>query len=120
MPPREAQDQIDLIVHYEMIDRIHEIQQPDEIEFGVVGSEACFQFAPFCLVFFRHLYIMLMIHIDDMQARFEEVQNRFYGVNGYREVKVLEIGEQHYVLGRSGTRTRRNDDHRYDPPFYDI
>ena len=39
MPPREGQDQIDLIIQYELIDRIQEVEQPDEVEFGVILRE---------------------------------------------------------------------------------
>ena len=80
MPPREGQDQIDLIVRYELIDGVHEVEQPDEIEFGFIFCQAGFQLSPFCFVFFRHLYIMFVIHIDDMQLGLEEVQDRFYGM----------------------------------------
>ena len=75
MPPREGQDQIDLIVYYELIDCVQEVEQPDEIEFGIILGQACFQFTPFRLIFFRHLYVVFMIYVDDMQLRLEEVKD---------------------------------------------
>ena len=63
---------------------------------------------------------MLVIHIDDMQLGLEEVQYRLHRTDGYRKVHVFKIRKQHDVFGRSRLRIRRYDDHRHDPPLYDI
>ena len=68
---RNGQDQVDLFVHDELVDRLHKIEDPDEIEFRVEVAEHFFQFVPFHLVFFGQFHIMLAVHVDHMQVRLE-------------------------------------------------
>src|SRR5580658_1066820 len=120
MPPREGEDQIDLIIEYKLIDRIHEVEQPDEIELGIIVLQGCFQLAPLGFIFFRYLYIVFVIYIDDVQPWFEETEDRFHGMDGYGKVEIFKISQQHHIFGGSGYRIGGNDDHGYDPPSHDV
>ena len=75
MPPGEGQDEIDIVIDDELVDSLHKIEQADKIELGLVGRQAIFQFDPFCLIFIGDLHIMFVIDVDDMEARFEEVED---------------------------------------------
>jgi len=109
MPPGEGQDEIDVVVGNELVGSIHEIEQADEIEIGFPGCEAGFQFVPFRFIFIGDLNIMFVIHIDDMQAGFEEFEDRFDGIDGNRVLYILEIREQHDILGGGRVSIGRND-----------
>jgi len=116
----EGQDQVDVIVGNELVNGIHEIEQADKIKIRTVRCQAGFQFGPFRLIFFGDLDIMVLIHIDDMQPGFEEVEDRLDGMDGNGILGILEIGEQQDVFGGSGYRVRRHDDNRNDASFDDI
>src|SRR5580704_13869605 len=99
MFPRKGQDQIDIVIGYELIYRIHEIEQPDKIKLGVVVSKTGLQLILFRLVGFGNLDVVLMVHVDNMQTRSKKIEHSFDGWNGNGIVGVLEIGEQQDVLG---------------------
>ena len=98
MSPGEGQDEIDVVVGDELVDRVHEIEQADEIEIGFPGGEAAFQFDPFRFVFIGDLNVVLMIDVDDMQAGFEQFEDGFDGIDGNSVLYILEIREQHDVF----------------------
>ena len=114
MPPGEGQDEIDLVVGHELVDSLHEIEQANEIELRFPGCETGFQLDPFRLIFIGDLNVMFMIDIDDMQAGFEQVEDRFDRIDGNRVFYVLEIRQQHDIFSRGGFSIGRNDDDRCD------
>jgi len=91
--PGEGQDQIDMIVGNELVDRFHEVEEADKIEFRVIVLQFCFQFGPFYLVFVCYLYIVFVVHIDDVQAGIEEIEHLLNGVDGNSVIYILEISE---------------------------
>lgn len=114
MSPGEGQDEVDLVVGDELVDRIHEIEEADEIEIGLPGGEAGFEFDSFRFVFIGDLNVMFMIDVDDMQAGFEQFEDGFDGIDGNRVLYILEIRQQHDIFGGSGLSMGWNDDHRGD------
>src|ERR1700761_2908836 len=82
VPSREGQDQVDLVVRYKLIDRVQEVEEPDEIKLGFVSRQACLQFESFLVVFICYLDIVFVIHVYDVQPGFEQVQDRLYRMNG--------------------------------------
>ena len=112
--PGEGQDEIDVVIDDKLVDSIHEIEQADEIEIGLPGGEAGFEFDSFRFVFIGDLNVMLMIDVDDMQAGFEQFQDGFDGIDRNRVLYILEIREQHDIFGGSGLGMGWNDDHRGD------
>ena len=96
---REGQDQIDIVIGYELVDGIHEIEQADKIEFGLEVCEAGLQFILFRLICIGDLDVVLVVHVDNMQTRFKEIEHCFDGSDGNSIVRILEIGEQQDVPG---------------------
>lgn len=70
-------DQIDILVSYEHIDRVHKIMQPDKIEFGVEFTEHPFEPVPFPLVLSGQLDIVLLVDIYNMQISLKQTQYGF-------------------------------------------
>ena len=93
MSPGEGQDQVDVVIGNELIDRFHEVEEPDEIEFRLVFSQFCFQLGSFRLVFFRYLDIMFMVDIDDVQTRFEQVEYILDGLYRDSIVNIFKISQ---------------------------
>ena len=91
--PGEGQDQVDVVIGYELIDRFHEVEEPDEIEFRLVFTQFCFELGPFRLVFLRYLDIMFMVDIDDVQTRFEQVEHILHGLYRDSIVNIFKISE---------------------------
>ncbi len=93
MPPGEGQDQVDVVIGYELVNRFHEVKQTDEVEIRLVVAEFCFQLGPFRLVFFCYLDIMFMIDIDDVQTGFEQIEHVLYGLYRDSIVNIFKISE---------------------------
>ena len=94
----EGEDQVDLIVGYELVGRFDKIEEADEIEFGFVCLQGGFQLGPFRFVFVGDLDIVFMVYVDDIEVRAEEIEDGFHAIDGDRIVDVFEVGEQHYIF----------------------
>ena len=95
----ECEYQVDVIIGYELVDGIHEIEEPDEIEFGLVLLQQGFELTSFFFVIFRHLYIVFMVYVDDVQPGFEQVEDFFDRLDGDGVLDVLKVSEQHNIFG---------------------
>ena len=98
MFPWKGQDEVDMVIGHELVDGFHEIKEPDKIEIRAVLLQLSFQFGPFCLVFFGDLYIVFVVHVDDVEPGFEEIEDGLDAIDGDRVFDVFEVGEQHYIL----------------------
>src|SRR5687767_6762564 len=95
---RNGNDHIDIFILRKLAYRVEEIILADEIKFGLVITEDCFQFYTLCLILVGNIYIVLAVYVYDMQAGPEQVQHRFYGHCRHGCFHIFEIAGKKYIL----------------------
>lgn len=117
---REGEDKVDVIIGHELVCRLYEVEETDEEEFGVVTLQFGFQFFPFGMVLFGHLYVVFFVDVDNEKAGFEEIEDGLYLIDGDRFVDILEVGKQQNIFCRCGVSMLRRDDDGGDRSFDDV
>lgn len=84
-------DQVDLVVFGELGNCILEIIHSDEIKFRIEFGKHFLHFCSFGQELFRERYIMLIVHIYDMQIGLKELQYGFNRQHGCTAGNVFEI-----------------------------